>query len=69
MPHVAQLLRHQEAVLLIAHHDGLAQRRHAAEALQRLLEQRELLIGERQELLGIELARDGPQAAADATGE
>jgi len=64
VPHVTQLLRHQETVLLVAHHDGLAERRHAAEAFQRLLEQRELLIGERQELLGIELAGDRPQAAA-----
>ncbi|MCY1294388.1 hypothetical protein D9M70_436800 [compost metagenome] len=55
-----QLLVDDEAVLLVAHHDGLL---HALErqALQGLLEQR-LLADQGEELLGIELARQRPQA-------
>src|SRR5690606_29209116 len=62
---LAELLIDDEAVLDIAHHQRLL---HAveAQALQRLLEQRKLA-GQGQELLGVHLARQGPEARTATT--
>ncbi len=65
--HLAQLLRDQEAVRLVADH-------HRPRPQQALEPQRGLLdhgalARERQELLRIELAREGPKARAGAAGK
>jgi hypothetical protein len=63
----SQLLGDQKAVRLVAHHHRRC-RREALEAQQRLL-QHGARTGERQQLLGIELARQRPQPCTRTAGE
>jgi hypothetical protein len=64
----ARLFRHQEAVLLARHHQRRAGLRDFAQAQEGLLQQR-TLAGQVEKLLGMQLARQRPQARAGAAGQ
>ncbi len=66
--HLAQLLGDQEAVRFVAHDHGRGGVRKAREARRGVLDHG-ALAGERQELLGQQLARQRPEARAGAAGE
>jgi len=64
---LTQLLRHQEAMRLVAHDHGRG-RPEPLETQHRLLQQG-VGPGQGQQLLGIQLARQRPQACAGSTAE
>lgn len=66
-PQLAQLFRDEEAVRFVAHHDGL-RHRDAVETLDGLLQHR-AIAHQGQQLLGVQLARDRPQAGARTAGQ
>jgi hypothetical protein len=63
-----QLLGDQKAMTLVAHYERRAKVSDAGETRQRFLQHR-ALADQRQELFGVELARQRPQARARAAGE
>ena len=70
LAHQSQLFRDDKAVLLVAHHHRCRQIEpdDALGAAHRGLQQR-IVANQRQQLLGILLARQGPQAGTGATGQ
>ena len=67
-PDPAQLIGHQKAILLVAQQQRCGIERQALEPPRRFLEQAQLPV-QRQQLLGVLLARQRPQARAGAAAE